>query len=288
MSLLKSSDLINLHTHTLFSDGGFEPEKYVLEALRLGQSGVGFSDHGPMAVPNRGHDRFSCAMSDDNLSSYISEINRLKIKYDEKIKVFLGIEEDFFPPADRALFDYTIGSVHYLSAPNSDELFAIDYIPDETEKLISAFGGGLSGAKQMVESYYDRVAFVGANHNPDILGHLDLITKLNKNNRYFDMESDWYKEVVFNTLDELKSKSSSIIELNSGGITRRYKSVPYPARFILERIRELNLPVTISSDAHLPDHLDFYFDEMIELVREVGFKSIKQFDGTHFVDFPLY
>jgi len=40
----------------------------------------------------------------------------------------------------------------------------------------------------MVRAYYERVQMMVKQDPPDIIGHLDLIKKLNKGNRFFDAE----------------------------------------------------------------------------------------------------
>ena len=107
----------NLHTHTRWSDGSSEPERYVDEALKQGFSVLGFSDHSPVPFEN------SFALKEKNLSLYCRAIRELKKKYsspssaDKPIEILLGIEVDFIPGLTVSFeelrknhqFDYTIG-----------------------------------------------------------------------------------------------------------------------------------------------------------------------------------
>ena len=60
-----------------------------------------------------------------------------------------------------------------------------------------------------------------------------------------------------------------------GGISRGYISEPYPSKDILRRIKQLEIPVTISSDAHESKNLSFYFQETVDLLKELGFSECK-------------
>ena len=104
--------IANFHTHTTFSDGKNTPEEMVLFAIEQGFCSIGFSDHAFTS-----HDQRYC-MKD--LQGYITEINRLKKKYQDKIQIYLGVEEDGSERLDRAPFDYLIGSLHYLAWDGKD------------------------------------------------------------------------------------------------------------------------------------------------------------------------
>jgi histidinol phosphatase-like PHP family hydrolase len=44
--------------------------------------------------------------------------------------------------------------------------------------------------------------------------------------------------------------------------------------FIMKRIRESGGRVSVSSDAHQPDALDFAFDKALDYCRKCGFDSV--------------
>ena len=70
----------NFHTHTVYSDGKDTPEDIILEAIRMGCSEIGFSDHSYTDFD------ISYCMSRENTAEYKREIKRLKEKYKGKIK----------------------------------------------------------------------------------------------------------------------------------------------------------------------------------------------------------
>ena len=89
-SILTNGDIMlsNFHTHTSFCDGENTPEEVVLSAIEKGFSSIGFSSHG--------YTEFDLRYCLKDTKGYITEINRLKEKYRNKIEIYLGVEEDAF------------------------------------------------------------------------------------------------------------------------------------------------------------------------------------------------
>lgn len=181
--------LQNLHTHTVFSDGGSTAEEMVLGAIRAGCSSLGFSDHSPLS-PFYDPDRYAMAASD--VPAYRSEILRLREKYAGELEIYLGLEQDCDSPAPDAGFDYLIGSVHSVVADGV--CLSVD---NTREVLISAvrdhFGGDYLA---LAEAYYQRVGGVAGRTRCQIVGHFDLLTKFNEGDRLFDTGAPRYLDAA--------------------------------------------------------------------------------------------
>jgi histidinol phosphatase-like PHP family hydrolase len=39
-------------------------------------------------------------------------------------------------------------------------------------------------------------------------------------------------------------------------------------------LKEKNIPITLSADAHSPEEIDGYYPEAIEILRNIGFKEL--------------
>ena len=100
---------VNLHNHSIFSDGRHNPEEIVLEAIEKNMLGIGFSDHSYTDFDP------SYCMLPERFEAYHSTLDGLKAKYADRIRVFKGIELDYYSEADPADFDYRIASVHYVT-----------------------------------------------------------------------------------------------------------------------------------------------------------------------------
>ncbi|MBR2442481.1 MAG: PHP domain-containing protein, partial [Clostridia bacterium] len=95
----------NYHTHTIYCDGANTAEEMVIKAIELGSNELGFSGHSPLPFTN------DYAIRLEKLAQYHEEINRLKAKYADKIKIYCGLELDYYGLDGGLEFDYIIGSV---------------------------------------------------------------------------------------------------------------------------------------------------------------------------------
>ena len=64
-----------------------------------------------------------------------------------------------------------------------------------------------------------------------------------------------------------------MLEVNTGAISRGYRTTPYPDKFILKEMKRLGFGVVISSDCHDARMVDCYFAESEQLLKECGFKE---------------
>ena len=273
----------NLHGHTTYCDGKNKAEDYILTAIEKNFVSVGLSGHSYTAF-----DTEPC-MSEKGTQEYLKEMRNLKEKYKDKIEVYIGIEADFYTGYDKNTdkemgFDFRIGSVHYIKDKVKDEYYCVDNTPEILAYGIKNYDNG--NEKTFIEAYYDNIIEMLHKQSPNIIGHLDLVKKFNKNNKYFDENADWYKNKVEEVLNEI-AKTDAIVEINTGGMSRGWTDTPYPSIFILERILEKNIPITLSSDVHSVENIDYYFKESIEIARKVGFKSLKIMKNGKFVDFEI-
>jgi len=267
--------LSNLHTHTWYSDGGNTPEEYIEKAISLGFTSIGFSEHSPTFYKS------SWEILAEDVANYLNEINGLKEKYKGQIEVVLGMEEDINGPIDRNRVDYVIGAVHCLESPKEKGNFIdVDHNHDYFKRLIDHF----DGIENVCREFYGLVNEV-IKTKPDILAHFDLITKFNGDGekRFFDDDAVWYRNLVNEVCDNLKD-TGIIVEINTGAISRGHRVTPYPSSYILERLFKNKVPITISADAHQAVHLDFGFEEAVELAKKASYTHAKIWSDGGFVD----
>ena len=262
--------LTNFHTHSEFCDGKGELELYVKEALNNGFQAIGFSSHAPLPFYK------SYVMPQERLQEYCDSVRELKTKYSDRIQIYLGLEIDYIPgiispssPQFKALnLDYTIGSIHLVKNGKPGGYTYTDETGEEfDELLIDVYGG--DGAN-FARHYYSLIREMIRECKPEVIGHLDIIKKVNKDIRYFDETADWYKEEVLRTL-EVVADSKAVLEINTGGIARGYVKVPHPSPWIFKECNKLGIPIMLNSDAHSPNHLNTYFKEAITLLKEAGY-----------------
>ena len=254
------------HTHTQFCDGKSTAEEMVQSAIEKGFTSLGFSGHSPMDFPN------DWGMTEEKLPLYIAEIKRLKEKYKDKIEIVLGIELDAdYTGVNLSDFEYSIGSVHQLRF--GDEIYYLDYSAEVTRNCIDKHFDG--NASLLAKAYFERLADFVVNTPVTLVAHFDLIQKFCRTDKIFDENDESYRNSALEAVRKiLEAKPGMIFEVNTGAMYRKGNDMPYPSRFILEEINRLGGKVTISSDTHCTDSIDFGYDKAEALCRECGFNEI--------------
>ena len=237
------------HMHTNYSDGDSSPEEMILKGISLGLEEIGISDHSFTSFDT------SYCMKKEEIASYNEELERLKGKYKGQIKVLKGIEQDYFSSVPAEGYDYVIGSVHYIFTEGY-------YIPiDESPEILKGaadqfFGGNML---RLCREYYALVSEVVNKTGADIIGHFDLISKFNDKKELFDPEDPRYIALWKRAADKLL-ETGAVFEINTGAVSRGYKSVPYPSEEQIEYIKGKGGHFILSSDAHSPERIAFGFD----------------------------
>ena len=240
----------DFHVHTTFSDGRSTPGEVVRAAIAMGMTALGFSDHSYTAFDER------YCIPREKLPAYRAEIAGLKEKYAGQIEIFCGIEQDFYSDTPTDGYDYVIGSVHYIRQGKA-------YIPvDEGNRILTDaarqyFGGEIYA---LAEEYYRTVAQVVQKTGCQIIGHFDLISKFNENGELFDDHDPRYVAAWRSAADQLL-ETGIPFEINTGAISRGYRTTPYPAAPIREYLRARGAKFLLSSDSHRASTLCFGFGQ---------------------------
>ena len=263
------------HNHTTYSDGSSTPYAMVAEAVKLGLTGIGITDHSYTDFDQR------YCIKKEKTPDYISEIKRLQTQFAGRLAVAVGLELDLYSrPIKREDYDFVIGSVHYIKHKN--EYYPIDDSKNGEERIINeVFGGDIT---EFASAYYNSVLQNVIKNRPDIIGHFDLITKFGLIN---ESESG-YRNIVFETIDKILETDPEIIfEVNTGVIWRGYKKSAYPNDFILKYLCDKNARVTVNADAHSASKIAFGFENELMRLYKKGFKKITILTRKGFVDVDL-
>ena len=270
----------NYHTHCYLCDGHEEPKDYVTKALQHGMLALGFSSHAPVSFSTY------WTMQADDLPTYCQLIADLRTAHASDLPIYLGLEIDYIPditspkaPLFQDLgLDFTVGSVHFASRDEFDSTWTVDGSPDEFAMgLEKTYGGDI---RALVERYYALVRKMVQTACPTIIGHIDLVKKNNPQEKYFSESADWYQAAVFETL-EVVAESEAIVEINTGGISRKRTDSLYPSPWILERCFSLDIPIHINADAHEPWQLTAEFGNAARMARSVGYETLQvMVDGS--------
>ena len=266
--------LSNCHTHTFYCDGKNSPEQMAESAVEQGFQSLGFSVHSPMNFKN------DFAITLDRLDEYFNTIERLKEKYKSQLEIYNGIEidadcEDY----DYSKFDYRIAAVHQLHC--CERIYSIDDTPEELADCVKKEFGGSFAA--MAKQYYSSLASFVCSVKPDVVAHVDLITKFNEKYKLFDEGNIEYQMIAKLYIERICLECPDILfEVNTGAMFRCGNQHPYPADFILKFLSGRGAKITLSSDSHSIDSLQFGFKKATEIIKEAGFHEIYFLDGGQF------
>ena len=255
------------HTHTYYSDGTGSVDDVIQAAIAAGLTQIGLSCHAPLPYAT------DWAMKADRIGDYVREIQAAQGRYRGRIQIFLASEVDYIPD-DRVRafqedvvlpqpFDYLIGSVH--STGHEYPPYQHNSSREDFEHILTR---DYSGVPAMVSDYYARVRQMLDRPGLRIVGHLDLIKHWNEGKYYFREDEPWYRAAVEETLQAIRD-AGVFVELNTSAWYKGLSN-PYPSPWILERCRDLGIPVLISSDAHQPQNVTRGFERAAALLQELG------------------
>lgn len=262
----------NIHTHTTFSDGKNTVAEMAEQAVSLGFCSIGFSDHSEMLS------RAGQKLNLDAYTLYRDGVAEGKKAFEGEIEILFGVEKDAVSEIPWEMFEYVIGSVHFLEM--TEGLHPIDLSLKQQEDFIRdcCRGNSLEYAKR----YYEQVALHAQKCPFQVQGHFDLVNKFG----VFDGAGEDYRHVALEALDEVLA-CVPYIEVNTGAISRGYRREPYPEDFLLKRILEKGGKLVLNGDSHKAEHLDTHFDESVEKLKKIGFRSFWQLRENGFVEVPF-
>jgi histidinol-phosphatase (PHP family) len=248
--------IVDLHNHTpLCNHAEGEIEEYIEAAIQKGTKVFGFSDHAPMDFDPAYRMKF------EDMKMYEARVKSAKERYKEKIEILLGYEVDYLEGhMDKRVLeadvDYLIGSVHFIEGWGFDNP---EFIGKWKEQDVD----------EVWQKYFDTIEAMAQTKLFDIAGHLDLIKVFNF------MPTKNIVNLAKNALLAIK-ESDMVLEINVAGY-RKPVAQAYPSPELLKEAYRLNIPITLSSDAHKPQQVGLYNDTVIKMAKDIGYKECAYF-----------
>lgn len=269
----------SVHTHSTFCDGKHSMEEMAAAAFEAGVKHYGFSGHIHTPCPS---DVGVCMAAD--MEAYRTEALRLREQYAGNMEILLGIEWDSCSDLEVPDWaDYWIGSVHNLHNLETGCYYCVDWKPEDLERCRDEWFGGDMLA--VTERYYHDVQRV-AEKKPTILGHIDLVTKLNAGNKFFDEDAPRYKAAALAALHAV-DPAATVLEINTGAMSRGYRDVPYPALFLLKEWRSMGGRIILTADAHTAAGILHGYDDAAAAAKAAGFDRAVILTSAGFAECPI-
>ncbi|WP_226034831.1 histidinol-phosphatase HisJ [Aquibacillus saliphilus] len=252
----------DFHVHTNFCPHGTTDsmESYVLAAIDKGLEYLTFTEHAPLPknfidpTPEK-----DSAMRWEDIDNYLSEANRLKSLYKNKLIINVGFEVDYiegFEQDTKELLnqygdqlDDAILSVHMLKDPNG-EYVCIDFSVEEFERIINLFGS----VDAVYNCYYRTLEKALSSdlgkYKPIRIGHITLIEKFSK-----EYKPDAVYENEISAILNIIKDNKFELDANTAGLFKEYCGSSYPSQEIMMLANQLSIPLVFGSDSHASNHI---------------------------------
>ncbi len=277
-------DLCTYHSHCTFCDGKAPAEEFVKAAIEAGFHSYGVSSHSPLPFDTR------WSLSKGDVEAYLQEMERLKKQYAGQIELYVGLEIDYLndgwgPASDyfqRMPLDYRIGSVHLVTNGETGEMMDMDgSFDDFRENFLNVYHDNL---KHLVRDYFRSSARMVELGGFDFVAHLD---KICMNGSLVDpmlTEQAWYNELLREYF-QLIAEKGVMVEVNTKAYTK--KGLMFPNVKYFKWLKELNIPVMVNSDAHLPQLVNDNRELAFRLLRDAGIKSTMRLHRGVWEEVPM-
>ncbi len=253
---------VDYHMHTpLCGHAEGQPYEYVEQALKVGLSEVGFSDHAPLVTgPDKRY-----TMNHDELPVYHRMMDEVKKNY-PKFTIKVGLEADYVPGFEKKTkefldaypYDFAIGSIHFINAWAFDD-------PDPAQNVKWKD----KNINQVYRDYYDLLRQSAESRLFDIMGHVDLVKKFG--HRPTEDISDEIRRTA-----EVFKKTGVTVEINTSGLRKPVAEI-YPSLSVLKIYQQAGVPITFSSDSHDPKDVGRDYDKARDLALAAGYKEYRVF-----------
>jgi histidinol-phosphatase (PHP family) len=262
--------IVDYHVHLRAPDESLDHtveavERFVDVAPRRGIDEIGFTEHVYYFEETR------------SLWSVPYHLERCRYPFEPYVEavveakrrghpVKLGIEVDFVPGREDETrevlapypWDYVLGSIHFLDDAG------INGEPSLIEEV---------GVEEAWRRYYDALVLAARSGLFDALAHPDLV-------RMYGPEIPWDWGAVVDGLEGI------CLEVSSSGLHKPHGKL-YPNPDLLREARARGRPITLASDAHVPETLGRDLDRAIDHARAAGYETVTVFERREGRQVPL-
>lgn len=262
----------DLHTHTLYSHGKNTPLEMYMAARKKGLSVIGFSEHSPRPAGFDYTHEYREQLS-RFLPQYIQEVSALKKNASlNDCQALLGLEMDWLTGEDDFIqeavsaydYDYILGSVHFLGRWGFDDSSS-NWDNASRETCENRYREYFYAWQDMLASGLFQIA-----------AHPDLIKIFSVKEFHAWLQTPAARDIVASCLQTLKN-SGMAMEISSAGLRKPCREI-YPCPQIMEMAANLNLRISLASDAHSTEDVAADFNLLADYAKSFGFTHQTVFD----------
>lgn len=240
-------------------------EMYIKKALTEGLEEITFTEHMPFPCYFMDDKEFldECAPSEEVIEKYFNEVKKIKQKYENKIKINIGLEVDFIEGYEEQIkklldiyglkLEDGLLSVHFIKM--GDEYTAIDG-KEGFERALEVLGT----TEKVYDKYYETLlkaikADLGQ-FKPNRIGHPNLIRIFNQ---LYPIEYN-NKGLLEEIVQEIKKRDYEV-DVNTAGLRKPYCGEIYVSGMFKELVDKYGVKKVYGSDSHTASDVGRDFDK---------------------------
>ena len=258
----------NYHTHTYrCGHASMEPdEAYVKAAIETGIKILGFTDHCPWPYSESFYKR-GVRMHMSELDEYIASIRGLAEKYKDSIKIYVGLEceffEEFLPYIERyhEMVDYLLLGVHWRKSEEAGEISSSNAVTPEHLSWFSE--NTIRGMKSGLFRY--------VNHPDHLFSSYPVF--------------DEYCEKASREICKAALETGLPLEYNLGGAGKGerggFTGLGYPCPGFWKIAAEMGCQAIVGIDAHStePIYNTARIERAVSYLRSIGMEPLRVLEG---------
>jgi histidinol-phosphatase (PHP family) len=264
--------LTDYHVHLRPDEPGTEPdeyftsenvERYLKAAREAGIEELGVSEH-----VHRFHQAldvwdhpFWVESARDDLEAYAEFVRDTPLRLGIEMDHVAGREDRIANLLDSQDFDYVIGSVHFVRD------MAVDHgVWDIWESI--------TDADRVWGIYFEALAEAARSGLFDVLAHPDLVKVWGPERPRPERDPRFHYEPAVEAIAE----SGIAVEISTAGLRKPVREI-YPSPGFAEMCVDAGAAFSLSSDAHVPEHIGFAYDKAVEVMQGWGIREVAVFEG---------
>jgi histidinol-phosphatase (PHP family) len=264
--------LTDYHMHLVqdglpYDDDSFSLQhigRYVQRAQAAGIEQIGFTDHVyrfRQAADWFDHPLWQGAAVAD-IDRYHAAVQGareagLPVRLGLEVDYLAGREQPIAALVDRYRWDYLLGSVHWVAG------LAVDWKRAPIWERYST--------EEVLRRYCDDLCAAAASGIYDSMAHPDLA-------KVFGQRPQPRPLALYRQVADAFQAAGVCAEVSTAGYRRALGEL-YPDPELLQMLNERGVPVTLGSDAHVPDGVGRDFDRALAELREAGYRTLTAFDA---------
>lgn len=255
------------HMHSPYCPHGTNDtfEMYVEKAIEEGLEEISFTEHMPYPFYFIEDIKFldECSPTKDVIENYFEDLEKVKNKYQNQIKINTGLEVDYIEGLESDIAEMlnsygdkiqdSILSVHFIKL--NDKYLAVDWKPD-FEVALKLLGS----VEKIYDEYYQTLlkaikADLG-DFKPKRIGHPNLVRIFNELHPLEYKNHDILEEIV----KEIKKRDYEV-DVNTAGLRKPHCNEIYVSDVFKDLIEKYNVRKVYGSDSHSAKDVGRDFDK---------------------------